>query len=37
MIQTADDGLSRSAGEVVSSGVKECTKLFLDFRRLFKG
>ena len=26
---------SRSAGGFVSSGVTECTKLFLDFRRLF--
>ena len=29
--------LSRSAGGFVSSGVKECTKLFLDFMRLFTG
>ena len=27
--------LSRSAGGFVSSGVTECTKLFLDFRQLF--
>ena len=27
--------LSRSAGRFVSSGVTECTKLFLDFGRLF--
>ena len=27
--------LSRSDGGFVSSGVTECTKLFLDFRRLF--
>ena len=27
--------LSRSAGGFESSGVTECTKLFLDFRRLF--
>ena len=29
--------LSRAAGGFVSSGVTECTKLFLDFRRLFTG
>ena len=29
--------LSRSAGGFVSSGVTECTKLFLDFRHLFTG
>ena len=29
--------LSRSAKGFVSSGVTECTKLFLDFRRLFTG
>ena len=29
--------LSRSAGGFVSSGVAECTKLFLDLRRLFTG
>ena len=29
--------LSRSAGGCISSGVTECTKLFLDFRRLFTG
>ena len=29
--------LSRSAGRFVSSGVTECTKLFLDSRRLFTG
>ena len=28
---------SRSAGGFVSSGVTECTKLFLDFRCLFTG
>ena len=28
---------SRSGGGFVSSGVTECTKLFLDFRRLFTG
>ena len=29
--------LSRSAGWFVSSGVTECTKLFLDFKSLFTG
>ena len=29
--------LNRSAGGFVSSGVTECTKLFIDFRRLFTG
>ena len=29
--------LCRSAGGIISSGVTECTKLFLDFRRLFIG
>ena len=29
--------LSRSPGGFVSSGVTECTNLFLDFRRLFTG
>ena len=29
--------LSRSVGGFVSSGVTECTKLFLDYRRLFTG
>ena len=31
------NALSRYAGGFVSSGVTECTKLFLDFRRLFTG
>ena len=29
--------LNRSAGGFVSSGMTKCTKLYLDFRRLFTG
>ena len=34
LVQTAGGG---SSGGFVSSGVTECTKLLLDFRRLFTG